>query len=728
MGKKAVSPDRTRIVALVGHRSAGKTSLGELLLHETGATRSVGRVLDGTSLLDHGLDERSRHKSLSPAFAWLHHRDHLIHLVDTPGSDGIAYGRALAVAGVDAAVVVINGPEGVQLGTESVLRETVDLPTLLVANKWDRVQASREGMLPTWRGLLSELAEETGGRAALVQLPWFDDRGVFAGVVDLVERRLLVCGESGVEERMVPSAHLEAMEAARETLVEAVALASDELLERYLEYLELPVEDIKRGLAYATARRAVMPVLFTSATAEVGGVALLDQLLVLVPPAAPSAENSAASESEGPREGRGRKRKKKRAPSNPAEPFVAQWIATLLDEDNEPYRVLRVRSGQAPHNGRWLHPGTGTPVRVSRLYQVRGPRRTVAVNTGPGAIVATWDVLPGKPGDTFTDGAEVQLPCPSRPDHITSLLVRPGHGEPTERFESALNRILALDPALRKGVDPLTNGTLLVGYSSAHLSLALDRLRRRFNLKVQTALPPVAYHESPTVGVHMAHGVHRRAVGGDSIVVAEVWLNISPRSVSDGFRYVSEVDEFVLPERFVEAAGHGALVALTRGPLGGYPVVGLEVLCVGGDYNVLESTESDFEVAGRLAMSAALDQSATRLLEPWSTVRLSAPSDSVGGLLADITSHRGRIVGMEMLEELVVIMAEVPNREFQTFDQRLEAHTHGRGAYTRKPLAHAPLPPELVRDTLRGSPLRKPSSTNRMLRQQAETTALRGAK
>ena len=734
MGKKAFEPESTRNIALVGHRSAGKTSLGEWLLHRTGATRNAGSVVDGTSLLDHARDERIHHRTLSPAFAWLEWREYLIHLVDTPGSEGNTYGRLLSLAGADSAVVVVSGAQGVELGTESAIDETSSLPSFIVINKVDRLLPGRPGETrPSWRTMAAQIEERTATRALAIQLPVFDLEGDFIGVVCLVERVLHRFGEPGG--LAIPAEMEPAVDAAREALVEAVALASDELLERYLEFLELPVDDVRRGLSEAIRQRALMPVMFTAAVKGNGIAELLNAVVDYGPAAARSdviepelADHSEDVQNDPVDSQRGRRKKKKKTSRavEQTRPFVAQWIASLLDDDNEPYHVLRVRSGSAPNAGRWVHPQSGESVRVRRLYQIRGPRRTTAVNTGAGAIFATWDALPGRPGDTFTNGADVQLPVPPPPNQVASLLVKPGEGERPERFEAALQRILSLDPGLRTGVDPLTKGTLLIGYSAAHLSLALDRLRRRFDLTIDAALPPVAYRESPTVGVHMAHGVERRNIDGVSTVVAEVWFNVEPRAVADGFRYVSEVDEFVLPERYVEAAGTGALHALTHGPLGGYPVVGLEVRCVGGDYNVLESTVDDFQAAGRAAMDAALEQSASRLLEPWSTLRLSAPSESVGGLLGDITSHRGRVVGMEMLEGVVVIMAEVPDREFQTFPQRLEALTHGRGGYTRKVSSHEPLPPELVSESLRRSPLRDRSDHPSSQRQRPQTRIQRG--
>ncbi|MBN2799402.1 MAG: hypothetical protein JXX28_09670 [Deltaproteobacteria bacterium] len=683
MAKKAYAPSRTRAVALVGHRSSGKTSLGDILLRTSGVTRTLGRVEDGTSLFDHEDDERRRGMSFSMAFAWLEWRDSLVHLIDTPGGDGFVHERNLAIQGADGVVVVVSGPDGVENGAASALQVATGA-RMVVVTKMDRSVD-----LDT---LLLELEESTGLKPVLLQLPFYDHADRFTGVVCLQQRlafRYDSEGNGAFSPEPIPLDMEPRTAEAWERVMEAVALSDERLLEDYLEFLELPRESVAAGLRDGVRAGQLLPVLLASGGDAIGADLILDAMIDLLP----SGEEMARQEQEA------------RSMGDAA--FLGQLLATRLDEEGNPYHVLRVWSGDAQRASSWLNPDTGERVRVRSLYQIRGPRRTKAFNTGPGSIVATWDSLASRPGDTLADQGGAALPVPEMPPAMVSSLLLPVGRTRTEELGDALVRLQQLDASLRVSTDDLTGGWLLMGTSEDQVGRGVDLLRTRLGVGVQASLPPVGYREIPATAVSGVEGIYKREgkLGVEEYGACEITL--SPVAPADNCTFEAAVDEQELPARFHTSIADGARAAMRHGPTAGYPVVGADVRLTGGGYNILFSTEEHFKAAGERAAKTALQQSGTRLMEPWCEVEIQTPADEVGGVLNAISSNRGRILGMEVDGRVALIKASAPFREMRTFAPRLSSLTGGRGTFTQRTSHYEDLPSNLWTEAIDASPFRK---------------------
>ncbi|MBW1876906.1 MAG: hypothetical protein JRI25_02440 [Deltaproteobacteria bacterium] len=695
MGKKAFGPDKTRTLALAGHRSSGKTSLAEVLLYVAGGTRQPGRVDDRSSLFDHQPAERRRGMTLELGFAWMAWKGHLLNLVDTPGSEGLSHNRSLALSGVDGALVVISAPDGIEYGTERVLSETrtKGLPVVAVVNRMDRGGDQK--------ALLEALEEVVDARVLPLQIPFFDDEGTFSGVISLLqpdgEPRVLrydLSGSGRFSPEPIPDRYRNAVASARERIVETVALAHDELLEEYLEYLELPLEKITAGLARMVWDRKVVPVLYSAASVAIGAQPILEAITSLLPSPldrrAPIGRDLDGSPN----------------PILPDGPFTAQLLASALDGEGDLYHVLRVWSGEPPRAGGLVNARTGDRSRVQKFYQIRGPRRTTATTRGPGAIIATWDPLEARPGSTFGVHTGRVLPFGPFDPPMMSYLLTPLTKRDEDLLEDALNRLRLLDAALEITEDSLTRGFVLAGQGQMHLDHALEVLRGALDVQVASALPPVPYRETPTAPVRRAHGVHRRAHGELVAEYGECWLDVVPKSPQDGIRFESTVGGEELPDRFVPPINDGIREATQHGPTAGYPVVGVGVRCVGGEYDMLSSEGEHFRRAGARALRAALKKSGTDLLEPWCSVRVEAAADEVGPVLSEIGSCRGRILDMEVGRRTVRIDSQLPYRELRTFSPRLQAVTGGRGRFTTTHSHYEKLPREFVREAITESPYR----------------------
>ncbi|MFK7929855.1 MAG: GTP-binding protein [Myxococcota bacterium] len=683
MAKKGFNPPTTRTFAVVGHRSAGKTSLGDLLLQSSGVTRSVGRVDDGSSLLDHSVESRRKRQTLEVGHAWMEWNDHLLNLVDLPGAQDLHLDTLRALRLVDGFVLAVAANDGLgQLG-QQILEEVDESkkPGIAVVHKADRPHRFSD--------VLDEIAAGTGRKVLALQLPFEDDEGRFAGLIDLASQRAYRYDPDGTgaySPEPLPLRLKERAAAAWERVVEAVALADEDLLERYLEFLELPREDVLRGLAEGVRAGVFLPVLLTSTTAAVGAEPLLDALVELLP--APSRPRAF-----GPDDGS----------------FVASVLSTSIDAEGRPYSLIRVWTGDADRGGTWTTGESGSQNKVRKLFAVRGPRRAVAHTTTAGAILATWDLLSAKPGETLTHGERLALPQPALPPVMVRRVLSPTRVSDPERLERALPILLAMDPALQFERDALGGEPLLGARTEGQLSRATRWLRERMGVKVQLQLPRVSYREAPLQGLTGIEGVHRReSAAGLVEEYGRCSVDLNPDADSSGIAVDLACADDDLPRRFQGAVAEGARDAGQAGPLAGYPIVGARITCTKGDYDILCSTADHVARAAKQAVLWALAESGTRLLEPWMQVTIHAPADSVGAVLQDVTGHRGRIVDVRV-ERQAVVVAQCPERETRTLVGRLGALTAGRAWFTSEHSHYDVLPEPLVAEAKRTSPRPPPT-------------------
>lgn len=663
MPSPAPAPEKVRTIALAGHRSCGKTTLGDALLCVAGVTRQMGNVDDGSSLLDHGPEERRRRMTLGMSFCWLEWQEHLLYLVDTPGVADLSHERSLALHSTDAVLLVVDGSSGIERGTREVMElvQALDLPCLVVVNRVDRIR--------DLDGLCAELASEIGRRGLVIQRPFQDEEGQLQGVLDNRTREALRFDPEGsgrLSREPVPARYRQAMQRDHDQLVEAVAMTDDALLEAYLESFELPLERIRAGMVAAVRSADLLPVYLAESPMAIGAATLLDAVVELAP--SPVVRPMPM----GLRDGDGH------------EGLAAQHIASRLDDSHGLHHMLRVWRGDASGNKNWLNPRNGLQANPRRLYAIRGPRRATARYTGPGAIVASWAPLPTVPGDTWLDRRGVRLLPPPVPAPMVGRVIRPVGESARERMEQALGVLRSLDRGLHIERDPLTGSVVLRGQGETHLARAIGVIRDRLGVDLLVAPVPVHYREVPVGEPVEAMGVHRHMQASEELEFAQCTLRFRPASPEEGVVFVSRVGESVLPARFVSGIEDGVRRALRHGPMARYPVIGVEVACVDGEYNVLRSEVEHFEEAGYRAATAALARCTMAMYEPWLELQVCCPAEMLGAALAEITGHEGRIADLEVGSNEAVVRCECPERVLVGFSRRLRGATAGRGRYTRR--------------------------------------------
>jgi elongation factor G len=672
--------EAVRVIAIVGHRSAGKTTLGDAMLFRAGVTRVRGAVENGTSLLDNGPEEVRRRTTLGCSFAWLPWGDQTVYLVDTPGTDELTFERDLALSGVDGAVIVVHAGHGVQVGTRQAWTAAARArcPVVFALTHVDR-PFDRSTV---WR----DLERLTGRPVVALSEPLAPALGAL-GTIDLRSGATWVADPETAEERRldevaVPEQH----QAARDRLVEAVAETDDALVDAYLEDLGLDDAEVDAGLRRGVREGALAGVVMVAPTAGAGVGVLLDAVVGLLPP--PSAE---------PRW---------MVASDPSEVgLVAHHLASRVDADGKLYHVLRVWRGDAKRDPKLTNARTAEHGRLKRCYALRGPRRAVAHYTGPGSIIATWEDLEGRPGDTWCEGEAETVPPVAPPEPVVSVVLR--SAEPEARMAAGLELLRRVDGAIVVGRDELTGQITLRGAGETHLGRAFAVLRDRLGLVFEAIAAPIAYREAPMSHVEGVAVVHKRSQPDEH---AEIVVSVRPippgsGALSAGRVFVNGVDEDTLPARFVSAVEDGVWDACAEGPLASYPVAGIEVRVTGGDYHALISEEAHFREAGARALRAALALSGTCLWEPWSAVSVSAPSDSVGPVISELVGRGGRIVGMDVGHgDAVEVRAECPERALIGLAPRLKGITGGAGTMHARRLELRRLPDALVSDAIAASP------------------------
>jgi elongation factor G len=687
------SPSQLRNVVLVGHGGAGKTSVAEALLFGSGATSRLGSVDHETSLLDFEPEEHRRKGSIASKLAWMVHEGHKINLLDTPGDQNFAFDAIHMLHGADAAVVVLSAPDGVEQQTERFYAEaaSLGLPRALFINKMDRDRADPAACL-------TEAREVLGVKAVPVQVPIGAGHG-FRGVVSLFQRRAFVYradGSGKYDKVDVPAELEDEVETAWHTLLEAVAESDEVLLERYLETFELSPEDVKAGFQRAVKRGDIVPVIYGAATAQVGAAALLE----LITWAFPSPLESA------PIRGRRAGADASVAPSVDG-PFLAQVIHTTVDELQGKTSIFRVFSGHVPADGGLLNPRAESTERLGAVFALRGREREPVAALVVGDIVGVSRLKDTHTGDTLCDPHHsFEIERLLYPASMMSYVVNPTSRADGDKLRGALDRLLEEDPTLTLGHDELTHHLVLHGMGQAHLDMAIERMKRKYKVSVETSIPPVPYRETLKKAVSAVEGRHKKQTGGAGQFGVCV-VNVLPLDRDEGFRFVDAIKGGAIPNQFIPSVEKGVVARMKSGFLAGYPIVDIVVELTDGKYHSVDSKDIAFQFAGSKALKAAFERGGTRILEPIMQVSIVCPSETMGDVLGDMNGRRGRVSGMETRGKNTVIEALAPLAEVQRYAPELRSLTGGKGTFTLQLHGYEEVPGHLTDKIVHSSPFKR---------------------
>ncbi len=660
MGREDVATRRS--FALVGHAGDGKTSVAEGLLHAAGATKALGRVDDGSSVLDHWPEEKERRHTLSSHVFGFEHDGHTLTLVDTPGDSNFQGEGQICLAALDAAVLVLSAVDGVKVGTDAMWRAVrrLELPSLAFVNGMDRERADLDAALES-------LAKLEDAHPVAVTLPIGREHG-FEGVVDVLRGVALRPGGEGP----IPDGLREAAAAARDRVAEAVAESDDALLEKYLEEGTLSEAEIAAGLVAGVRAGRVLPVLCGSAASQVGIPALLRAVTAWLPSPAERPPRTARATEDGSELSLG---------ADPAAPFTALVFKTIVDRYAGTLSLFRVWSGSVHADTQVLNATTGVRERLGKLMRVRGAEHVDVAEAGPGDVVAVAKLKEVRTGHALTSERKgARLAEIAIPSGALSYAVRARAKDEEDKLFSSLARLVEEDPTLHLGRDPSTGEFLLTGMGELHIRVSIGRLKRLYGVEAELRTPKVPYRETVATRAENVEGKLKKQTGGKGMF-GVCYLTVEPKPRGAGLEFVDEIVGGAIPRNLIPAVEKGVLEAAVHGPLAGFPVVDVRVRCVDGKYHSVDSNEMAFKIAGSVGFKAAVEKARPTLLEPIMNVEISVPSESVGDIMGDVSGRRGRVQSTEGRGGAQVIKAQVPMAEMLEYASALTSLTGGKGAF-----------------------------------------------
>ena len=659
--------EKLRNIALVGHGGAGKTSLAEVMLYKAGVTNRIGRVEDGNTAMDFEPEELKRQSSISGSFHQCKWKKHTVNIIDTPGDQNFFNDTIFCMQAADCALFVIDSVDGIKVQTEQgwEYAKELNLPCVVFINKLDRERAD-------FTRTLKEAHEILDPKPIIVQLP-IGKETEFTGVVDLARMKAFSYNADGkASEIDIPPDMKDMVAAEREAFIENVAESDDTLIERYLEGEELTDDDIKAALKRGLVSRMFAPVLCGSATSNIGLDLLLDFIADSVPSPADRGAFKATDESG--------ENAVSCAP-DASEPFSGFVVKTVADPYAGRLTIFRVVSGSLGEDGTFYNTNKSTRERFNQLMTITGKEQKPAKEAVPGSIVAVAKLKETTTGDTLcAENRKVRFACiEPMPTLISYALTAKSKGE-EDKIYGGLTKLMEEDMGLKLDRNAETKEILLSGMGQIHIEIAVEKLKRKYNVEAVLNIPKVPYRETIKKKIRV-QGRHKKQTGGHG-QFGDCWIQIEPLTRGSGFEFVDAIVGGAIPRQYIPAVEKGIVESCQKGVLAGFPCIDFRVTLDDGSYHAVDSSEMAFKIAGSMAFKKATEQANPVLLEPIMEVTITAPDEFMGDIMGNLNSRRGRVLGMDSAGRNQVVKAHVPMSEFLTYAPDLRSMTGGRGIFT----------------------------------------------
>ena len=648
--------EQIRNVALISHVGAGKTSLVDAALYDSGAVTRQGKVDEGSSISDYDPDELKRHISLNAKVLPVEWKNHKINFIDTPGyADFVGEVKAgLRVA--DAALVVVTAEKGVEVGTELTWQyaDERNLPRMVLINKLDRENTSFDTALKSLR-------DQFGLKVVPLQIP-IGEQSSFRGVVDLVSQKGYTFeGGNKVQEIAIPSELQENIGSYREQLIESAVESDDEIMEKFLEGEELSDDEILSVIKKGTRSCQLIPVLCGAGSKNIAVQTLLDAVVDYLPAADALPEDAKAFD-------------------DTLSMFVFKTAAAQVGTIS----YFRVYSGTLKPDTHVYNVQTRADERIGQLITTRGKTQEPATEIPAGDFGAVTKLANTHTGDTLAGSKDVTtaLDPINFPEPCYTIAVYPRSQADLDKMGNALNRAVEEDRTLRVTRDPETAEVLLSGMGESHLQIVIEGIKRKFGVDLESRDQRISYRETIRKKAR-ANGRHKRQSGGHG-QFGDVWLEIEPLPIGseETFVFEDKIVGGVVPGQYIPGVEKGVRESLRRGFISGNPMLYVKVALVDGKYHPVDSSAQSFEIAGSLGMQEAVPLASPTILEPVMTVTITVPESNMGDVMSDINTKRGRVLGMTPIgNNLQQITANVPQAQLLHYATDLRSITQGRGSF-----------------------------------------------
>ena len=633
-----------RNICLLGHSGSGKSALAESLLYMTGAIDRMGKNADGNTVCDYDPEEIRRNISISTSVVPVNYKNVKVNVLDTPGGFDFSGAVQEALRAADAAILVASAKDGITVGFEKAWKycEARKMPRFIYISKLDEDNSD-------FNATVDAMREKYGNKIAPIVIPLLEG-GKVTGLIDVLPRKAYGVQNFKRVDIALPAGKESVVDEFTEALKEAVAETDEELMEKFFAGEDFTREEMVGGLLQGVADLSVVPVVCGSATTCLGTLTLLDNVIDLVP--APKAGETGA--------------------------FV--W-KTVSDQYGK-YSYIKVLGGEITSDTTLVNARTGETEKLGRLYTMCGKKATEVKALSCGDIGAIGKMDKVKTGDTLCDPKNVEAlePIAYAPACYSQAIAPKTKGQ-EEKVAAGLNRLNEEDPSFTLVNNAETHQMVISGTGDQQLDVLVAKLKSRFGVDAELSPAKVAFREKIKKTVE-AHGRHKKQTGGSG-QFGDVWVRFSPQEEQDELIFDVEVVGGAVPKNFNPAVEKGIQEAVQKGPLAGYPMVGLKAVLYDGSYHPVDSNEMAFKLAAILAFKEAMPNAMPTLLEPVGALAVTVPEDYVGDVMGDLSKRRGRPLGMNPDSDgNTVVEAEVPMAEMSSYAIDLRAMTQARGSFT----------------------------------------------
>ena len=669
----------TRNIGIMAHIDAGKTTTTERILFYTGKTHKLGETHDGAATMDWMVQEQERGITITSAATTCQWKGHRINIIDTPGHVDFTVEVERSLRVLDGAVATFCAKGGVEPQSETVWRQAdkYKVPRIAYVNKMDINGANFENAVEMMRDRLKT-------NPLPIVLP-IGKEDTFVGVIDVIEKKAEIYKNdlgTEIEVTEVPAEYRDTVESAHAAVVEIAAESYDDLMEKFFEEGDLPVEDIKKGLRKATIDMKVTPVLCGSSYRNKGVQNLLDAIVDYLP----SPLDIDHIKGVNPNSGEEEERK-----TDDNAPFAGLAFKIMADPFVGKLAFFRSYSGVL-RSGSYVYNSTkGKKERIGRLLRMHANHREECDEIYAGDICAIVGLKDTTTGDTLCDEAHpIVLEQMEFPEPVIRVAIEPKTKQGQEKMSIALGKLAEEDPTFKTYTDTETGQTIIAGMGELHLEIIVDRLLREFRVEANVGRPQVAYKETIRQAVE-AEGLFKRQTGGHG-QYGHCKIRLEPQEPGKGYEFVDETVGGSIPKEFIQPINKGIQEAAKNGILAGYEVVDFKVTVYDGSYHDVDSSEMAFKIAGSMALKDGLAKAKSVLLEPIMSVEITTPEQYFGDLMGNVTARRGVIQGTEDRNGVKVIDAHIPLSETFGYATDLRSRTQGRGNYSMQFSHYAEVP------------------------------------
>jgi elongation factor G len=677
---KEYSVENIKNIGFFGHGGCGKTTICEAILFDLKQNTRLGRVDEGTSLLDYDEDEISRKNSINLSLGYGEYKDNLINIVDTPGYADFIGEVYSGLRAIDNAIVVIDASSGIEVGTEIVwkLISQAKLPRCIFINKLRKEHSD-------FFKVLDEVIKNFGSKICPIFLP-IGKESSFEGVVNLILNKGYSDKGGEVKEMPIPDNLKDKITQYRDKLIEACADVSEALMNKYLEGGEITPQELAAAIKQGAKEHKLFPVLCGDGYDNIGIKLFLDFVFEAMP------TSIDFGEIKGTKPRSQEVITKKKDPNGPPIVFVFKTVSEPHIGD---LNYVKVLSGAVESGMVLLNSTVEREEKINQIYYVKGKERTETNKLRTGEIGTLVKLKQTRTSHSLCSPQDPFVVEPiGFPEPSISVAIVPKSKGDEEKVSNGLARLHEEDPTFSYKYETELKQQHISGLGELHLDVIVGRLKRKFDVAVDLVKPKIPYRET-IMRKAEAQGKYKKQSGGRG-QYGDVWLRLEPKERSGGFEFIDEIYAGSVPSKYLPPVEKGVVETMSQGVIASYPVVDLKATIYDGSYHEVDSSDIAFKIAGQLAFKAACEKAGMVLLEPIMNVEVTVPDQFMGDAIGDLNARRGRIMGVEPEGALQVVKAQVPQAEMYKYSTTLRSMTQGRGYFSMKFSHYEEVPREIA--------------------------------